>query len=77
MITKTLRVEGMYRRSVAAAVEKIIAAVRGVKSVSADLDQEEVLVEYDAEITSLAQLKHLLSNVGYESEEAEEDSQSE
>ena len=43
-----------------------------MKSVSADFDQEEVVVEYDAELTSLAQLKYMLSNVGYESEEAEE-----
>ena len=72
MITKILRVEGKYTRSAAEAVERLIGAVRGVKSVSADFDQEEVVVEYDAELTSLAQLKYMLSNVGYESEEAEE-----
>lgn len=61
----TLSVEGMTCASCAAAVERALNSLTGVKYVSVNLATNRAAIEYDAAEVSAAQIKKAISDVGY------------
>jgi P-type Cu+ transporter len=63
--TLTLTVEGMTCASCAAAVERALHSLVGVKSASVNLATNRAAIEYDAAQVTAAQIKKAISDAGY------------
>lgn len=62
----TLKVEGMSCGHCVSAVEGSVGALGGVTSVKVNLDEGLVDVEFDANITTLDEIKETIDEEGYD-----------
>lgn len=60
-----LKVEGMSCGHCKNAVEKGVGALGGVEKVEVNLEEKEVLVEYNADLVTLEAIKKVISDEGY------------
>lgn len=65
MEKQILTVEGMSCGHCKAAVEKAVRALPGVESAEVDLGAKKLTVEFDAGITTLAQIKEAVDDAGF------------
>lgn len=63
---ETLNVAGMSCNHCVKAIETSIGELDGVSTVSVNLDQGDVTVEFEAAKTSLAQIKETIEDQGYD-----------
>lgn len=63
--TAELRVDGMSCSHCENAVKKALGKIPGVSSVSVNLDDGTVAVEYDASTADIGQLKAAIAEEGY------------
>lgn len=63
---ETLNVAGMSCNHCVKAIETSISELDGVSTVSVNLDQGDVTVEFEAAKTSLAQIKETIEDQGYD-----------
>lgn len=61
-----LRVEGMSCGHCVKAIEENVGELAGVSAVMANIDQHEVVVEYDPKKMTIAQIKEVIEDQGYE-----------
>ena len=67
----TLSIQGMSCASCVRRIEKALVKVRGVQNASVNFATEQVAVEYDASLASLAAIKQAIGDAGYQVTEAE------
>jgi copper chaperone len=65
MEKKVLTVEGMSCGHCKAAVEKVVTALTGVVLAEVDLAAKTLSVEYDAEQTTLEEIKEVVDDAGF------------
>lgn len=70
MLTEQLKVTGMTCGGCTSKVERTLKAVDGVINVSVSLSNSEATVQYDESITSIDQLKSVVTQAGYGVENA-------
>jgi Cu+-exporting ATPase len=61
----TLGVEGMSCAACSAAVERALSRLEGVRTAAVNLTTNRALIEYDAGIVTLAQIKKAITDAGY------------
>ncbi len=64
--TQTLNVEGMSCQNCIGHVEEALSAVEGVQKASANLDQNQVTVDFAPKMTDLKALKAAIRGAGFE-----------
>ena len=62
---ETLKVQGMSCRNCANSVEGSVGKLQGVSSVKVELDNDEVVVAFDNQLTTLDQIKETIEEQGY------------
>lgn len=68
MITEKIKVKGMHCKSCVILVEEAVAEVKGVESVKADLENEEVIIVFDGVNTTIEAAKKAIVKEGYKVE---------
>lgn len=63
---ETIKVEGMSCNHCVQAVEGSVSKLAGVSSVQVNLDNGEVVVEFDNNQTTLEQIKETIEDQGYD-----------
>jgi copper chaperone len=66
METTTLRIKGMTCMGCVNSVTRVLKATPGVSDAQVTLEPPQAKVEYDAALTSPAQLKAAVEDAGYE-----------
>lgn len=64
-ITEKLHVKGMHCKSCVMLVEEAVAEIKGVESVKANLENEEVTLIFDGANTTLEEVKKTIIEEGY------------
>jgi copper chaperone CopZ len=58
-------IEGMSCAGCEKAVQRVVAAVEGIKTVKADFTQATLAVEYDTDATTVDEIKSAVNKLGY------------
>jgi len=66
MISIKITIDGMTCGHCKAAVEKALAELAGVSSVSVDLSTKQAVIEYDEKVVNPAAVKQVIEDLGFD-----------